>query len=317
MDTLTLGAAVFGFVTVVLAAAGVRSLLVRGHDEVLSRVERAVAPEATASAVAPVKAHSPWLAKALGPLARLSGPKDQSADYTRMKAQLAYAGYRHPWTIEIFFGAKLALALLAAAAVMGASAMSLTGLSHAHAWSVVAAAIAYYAPNLWLGSRVRARQGAVARSLPDSLDLLITCLESGLGLEAALARITREIGLSAPELATELQQTTLEIQAGIVRADAFRRLADRTGLEDLRSLSAVLIQTEMFGTSVAHALRVHASSMRINRTHRAEERAAKVAVKMLLPLVLFILPSLFAVILGPAVVRIATVLMPALTGGHR
>ncbi|HEX9101516.1 MAG TPA: type II secretion system F family protein, partial [Polyangia bacterium] len=129
-------------------------------------------------------------------------------------------------------------------------------------------------------------------------------------------RITAEIGLSSPLLAGELRLTTNEMNAGVVRADAFRRLADRTGLEELRSLSAMLIQTEMFGTSIARALRVHSSGLRVRRTHRAEEKAATVSVKMMLPLILCILPALFCVILGPAVVRIMTILLPTL-GGHQ
>jgi tight adherence protein C len=188
-------------------------------------------------------------------------------------------------------------------------------LRHPQSWAIVAAAVGFYSPNVWLSRRLKARQTALSRGLADTLDLLVTCVEAGLGLEAALVRITREIGLSAPLLASELSQTTLEMQAGKPRPEAFRRLAERTGLEELRSLSAILIQTEMFGTSVAKALRVHAGTMRTRRTHRAEERGATVAVKMLLPLILFILPSLFAVILGPAVVRIVKILLPAL-GGH-
>ena len=134
------------------------------------------------------------------------------------------------------------------------------------------------------------------------MDLLVTCVEAGLGLDAALARVADEIRLASPLLAQELNLTFLEIQAGIARRDAFRRLSERTGVEDLRQLSAVLTQTEMFGTSIAKALRVHADGMRIKRMQRAEERAASVGVKMTLPLILCILPSLIAVVLGPAMV---------------
>src|SRR5262249_39799786 len=157
---------------------------------------------------------------------------------------------------------------------------------------------------------VTARQTELSRALPDTLDLLITCVEAGLGIEAALNRLTAEIGLSAPLLAGELRQTTMEIQAGMGRADAFRRLAERTGLEELRSLSAMLIQTEMFGTSIGRALRVHSSAIRVKRTHRAEEQGATVAVKMMLPLIFCILPSLFVIIMGPAVVRILHNMLP-------
>jgi tight adherence protein C len=196
------------------------------------------------------------------------------------------------------------------------SALRATAIVHVQMYAVVLAAFGFYSPNVWLRRRVKQRQMAIGKSLPDTLDLLVTCVEAGLGLDAALGRITSEIGLSAPELSSELRQTTMEIEAGVVRAEAFRRLAERTGLEELRSLSAMVIQTELFGTGIARALRVHSSSMRTRRTHRAEEEGATVAVKMMLPLILCILPSLFAVILGPAVVRIAQILLPSMSGGH-
>jgi tight adherence protein C len=146
----------------------------------------------------------------------------------------------------------------------------------------------------------------IERSLPDAIDLLVTCVEAGLGLDAALSRVAEEITLAAPLLAAELKVTFLEIQASIPRRDAFRRLSERTGVEDLRQLSAVLTQTEMFGTSIARALRVHSEGMRIRRMQRAEEKAAMVGVKMTLPLILCILPTLMAVVLGPAVATIMT-----------
>jgi tight adherence protein C len=136
------------------------------------------------------------------------------------------------------------------------------------------------------------------------MDLLVTCVEAGLGLDAAMARVSEEMTLASPILATELNHTFLEVQAGIPRADSFRRLAERTGVEDLRALSAMLIQTDIFGTSVARALRVHSDGMRVKRMQRAEEKAAMVSVKMTIPLVLCILPSLIAVVMGPAVVMI-------------
>jgi tight adherence protein C len=158
----------------------------------------------------------------------------------------------------------------------------------------------------------RRPQKRISRALPDTLDLLVTCVEAGLSVEAALARVVQEVALNAPILAGELQQTMLEIRAGVARGEAFRRLAARTGLEELRSLAATLIQTELFGTSISRALRVQAAGMRVRRTHRAEEKAATVATKMLIPLILCILPSLFSVIMGPAAVRIVRTLLPSL-----
>jgi tight adherence protein C len=129
-----------------------------------------------------------------------------------------------------------------------------------------------------------------------------------LGIDASLSRVSEEIGIASPTLAAELNVTFLEVQAGVTRPDAFRRLAERTGVEELRQLSAMLIQTELFGTSVARALRVHAEGMRIKRMQRAEEKAAMVGVKMTIPLVLCILPSLIAVMLGPAIASIVETL---------
>jgi tight adherence protein C len=136
------------------------------------------------------------------------------------------------------------------------------------------------------------------------MDLLVTCVEAGLGLDAAMSRVSQELQLSSPILGEEMNQTFLEVQAGVTRADSFRRLADRTGVEDLRSLAAMLIQTDIFGTSVARALRIHSDSMRVKRMQQAEEKAAMVSVKMTVPLVLCILPSLIAIVMGPAIVMI-------------
>ncbi|HVT07123.1 MAG TPA: type II secretion system F family protein, partial [Polyangia bacterium] len=148
------------------------------------------------------------------------------------------------------------------------------------------------------------RKQALENPLPDAIDLLVTCVEAGLSLDAAMARVAQEMELVAPILAQELKQTMLEIQAGVKRSDAFHRLSTRTGVEDLKSLSAMIIQTELFGTSVSRALRVHSEGMRTKRMQRAEEKAAMVSVKMTVPLILFILPSLMVVVMGPAALMI-------------
>jgi tight adherence protein C len=151
---------------------------------------------------------------------------------------------------------------------------------------------------------------AIERALPDTLDLLVTCVEAGLGLDAAIARVAEEQELSAPILSAEIKMTFLEVQAGMRRTEAFRRLADRTGVDELKSLAATLNQTEIFGTSVSVALRTQSEWIRMRRMQKAEERAATVAVKMTIPLVLFILPSLLMVIMGPAGLSIARNLLP-------
>ena len=294
--------------------AGLRAVLASPREEVLDRVDRVTRSLPTLEPVARPRSERPSLwAALLKPLARLSKP--QGDELSRFRARLVHAGYRKERAVEIFFGAKIALGLVLASLPLLVAWLRASPMSSSKVLAIVLGAVGFYAPNMWLRSRVRGRQLAIVRALPDTLDLMVTCVEAGLGLEAALQRITHEIGLSSPVLASELRQTVMEIQAGVARADAFRRLAERTGLEELRTLSAMLIQTEMFGTSIARALRVHSDGMRVRRTHRAEEKGATVSVKMMLPLILCILPALFTVILGPALVRIINILIPTLA--HR
>jgi tight adherence protein C len=316
MDVTIVLGAMMAFVAVVSVLLGVRTLSAAPRDEVLDRVRRATRVSAVDPGFEAYREppRSLW-ATLLRPLSVLARPK-QGDELSRVRTRLVHAGFRGEHAVEIYFGAKIALAFWLGAMPFVASAVRATAIPNAYMIAVVLAAIGFYSPNVWLGRRLNARQRALKRSLPDTLDLLVTCVEAGLGLDAALRRITDELGLSAPELAGELRLLTMETQAGISRPEAFRRLASRTGLEELRSLSAMIIQTEMFGTSIARALRIHSDTMRMRRVHRAEEEGAKVAVKMMLPLILCILPALFAVILGPAVVRIYNLLLPAL-GGHK
>ncbi len=298
-------------VTISCLLLAVRALVSNPRDEVLERVERLTTQAEPLAGDVGRGRRSSLLASAVRPLSKLSKP-EEGKDLTRARAALAHAGFRGEQSVEIFFGTKIALSLALSGSLVLLSALMKDPIRNVWMMAVILGAIGFYAPNLWLRSRTKERQRALSKALPDTLDLLVTCVEAGLGVEAALARVTQEITLSSPLLATELKQTTLEVQAGVARPDAFRRLADRTGIEELRTLAATLIQTEMFGTSIAGALRIHAESIRVRRTHRAEEAAATVAVKMMIPLILFILPSLFAIILGPAVVRIVKTLLPAL-----
>lgn len=313
MDPAVLLGAALSAVAAIAMVIGIRVMVAAPRDTVIERLKRVTRVAEPAEPVFAIAPRGSFWATLLAPLSRIARPK-QVDELSRIRTKLVHAGFRSEHAVEIFFGAKIALSVALASGLLTGSALRANAVPHLHMLVVVVAAVGFYAPNLWLRGKVKARQSAVGRSLPDTLDLLVTCVEAGLGLDSALARITQEIGLSAPELASELRLTTTEIQAGVARADAFRRLAERTGIEELRSLSAMIIQTEMFGTGIARALRVHSSSMRTRRTHRAEEEAATVAVKMMLPLILCILPSLFAVILGPAVVRIVQLLMPSLGG---
>ena len=247
------------------------------------------------------------MARGFSPLAKLAAPTGEG-ELSAVRAKLAHAGFRSPFALQVFLGSKVLLALGFVAVVLWINAVRVEPIPYLAAWGVALAATGLFLPNLALRARVRERQRLIDEGLPDALDLLVTCVEAGLGLDAALQRVAGELALARPVLAEELVLTFLEVKAGAKRTDAFRALAQRTGLQDLKTLAATLIQTELFGTSVANALRIQAEGMRIRRMQRAEERAAVLSVKMAFPLVLCFLPALMAVILGPAMVGIMNTL---------
>jgi tight adherence protein C len=299
-----------GMATVLLFAAGLRALTVRRRDVVIARLDRMVGRVEPSADGHDEAGSSSLLGRLARPFAWVARPT-QAAELSRLRLRLTQAGLRSEYAMELFLASKLLLAGLSTGAFLHINSHLVRGLTFPMD-AVVAVWLCgagFFLPSLWLSSRIKQRQVLLERSLPDAMDLLVTCVEAGLGLDAALSRVADEMHLAAPLLAAELQLTFLEVQAGVPRRQAFRRLADRTGVEDLRQLSAVLTQTEIFGTSIARALRVHADAMRIKRMHKAEERAAMVGVKMTLPLVLCILPSLMAIVLGPALVSLFTKLI--------
>jgi tight adherence protein C len=165
--------------------------------------------------------------------------------------------------------------------------------------------LGYLLPEIWLIGKIRARQHRLRLAIPDGLDLLVICVEAGLGLDHALMRVAQELRITHPEFTEELQLVTAEMRLGKTRVEALRELARRTGLDDIKALVAMLVQTERFGTSIAQSLRVHSDDMRLKRRQRAEELAAKISVKMVPVLVFFVFPALMIVILGPAIITIA------------
>jgi tight adherence protein C len=307
---IQLGLATLGLMVALLAvAAGLRAMFFAEPSDVVKRLERTVGrADAVERAVG---RPGRGLSKILQPLSWLARPT-KAAELSRLRNRLIQGGLRGPFALETFLASKLILAFASTVLVLEINSrffqlrfpLDLV----VPVWTCI---IAFFLPNVWLSSKVKDRQTQIERGLPDAMDLLVTCVEAGLALDAAMSRVSEEIGLASAILGAELNLTFLEIQAGIQRPDAFRRLADRTGVDDLRSLSAMLIQTDLFGTSVARALRVHAEGMRIRRMQRAEERAAMVGVKMTIPLILFILPSLISILLGPAMVSIFEKLLPA------
>jgi len=218
------------------------------------------------------------------------------------------AGYRRQEAVTAMFGAKI---------LLPAGLLSFVYFTNIYTYSptlilVGAGLVGFLLPELWLTWRVRRRQHILRLALPDVLDLLVICVEAGLGLDQAILRVSQELKIAHPELTEELQLVNLEMRAGKTRLEALRELASRTGVDDIKALVAMLIQTDRFGTSVARSLRVHSDSLRIKRRQRAEEMAAKATVKMVPPLVFFIFPALFIVILGPAVIAVGRQLLPVL-----
>lgn len=213
---------------------------------------------------------------------------------------LEQAGIRHSKSVMYYFASR---ALLAAG--LGVAALVLGGVVAAGMGNVVLLVVfggllGWMLPFIYVRLGVRRRQHELQRALPDALDLMVVCVEAGLGLNQALLRVGEEMGQLSPPMSDELTLVSLEIRAGTPRSDALRNLSRRTGLSDVQSLVGMLIQTDRFGTSVARALRVHSDSLRTKRRQRAEEAAAKTSIKMLLPLAFCIFPAMFVVILGPA-----------------
>ena len=170
----------------------------------------------------------------------------------------------------------------------------------------------YILPDFMLSKRVSARQEKIQLALPDALDLLVVCVEAGLGLDQAILKTSEELRVTHTDICDELNLVNLELRAGKPRKDALKNLADRTGVEDVMGLVSMLIQTDRFGTSVAQSLRVHSDSLRTKRRQRAEERAHKVSVKLVFPLVFLIFPAMFVIILGPGIIKIMQQLFPAI-----
>ena len=233
------------------------------------------------------------------------GPSDETP---RTQLLMLRAGYRSSEALLAMRGFKLLTPIAFVGFVFA------TGLYRWNIYMVplVAATLGYLFPDMFLTWRVTARQHRLRRGLPDGLDLLVICVESGLGLDQALMKVAQELRITHHELSEELQLVNLEMRIGKTRIDALRELARRTGLEDIKSLVAMLVQTDRFGTSVAQSLRVFSDELRIKRRQRAEEMSAKTTVKMVPPLVFFIFPALMVVILGPAVITLLRQLMPAL-----
>jgi len=241
-----------------------------------------------------VEMAAPALSKALQPKTEL--------EQSELKRRLANAGYNAPGAPQIFLAIKFAM-MIGGAMLGGGFGLVSWGLTQ-KGWTsiIVGAGLGFYLPELFLAFIKRGRQEKIFLQLPDTLDLLVVCVEAGLGLDAGMRRVCDELLDSAPELTSEFNMANKQLQMGRPRREVLHDLGVRTGVDDMRALAAILIQADKFGSSIAQALRVQSDSMRVKRRQIAEERAAQTAVKMIFPLVLFIFPGIFVVLVGPAAI---------------
>jgi tight adherence protein C len=224
-------------------------------------------------------------------------PKSQ-AEVSVTQQRMIRAGYRKDSVVKLFYGAKVLVPLSFCLLAL------VSGLAHSNAFFVYALALGlgFLAPDFWLGRRIATRQKHIRLGLPDALDLMVICIEAGLSMDQATARTAEELRTAQPAISDELGIVVLEQRAGRARSDAWKQFAERTGVDSVRNLVSVLVQSEQLGTSVAKTLRVHSDTLRTQRRQRVEEQAAKTTIKLVFPLVFFIFPSLFLVTLGPALI---------------
>lgn len=243
---------------------------------------------------------------ALGPVASYILPREE-LERNKMMRQLVRAGFRSPQALQVFYAIKsLMIFALPMVVLMGSRFLPEIETQSALTYAMFAAGVGMVAPNYVLHHLVERRIKSLRHAFPDALDLLVVCVESGLGLAAAIQRVADELDVSHPELAFELSTVNAEIRAGTPREKALRNLAERTGLPDIRGLVGLLVQTMRFGTSVADALRVYSEEFRDKRMQRAEELAAKMGTKLIFPLIFCMFPCFFIIAIGPAVLRIMT-----------
>ena len=232
------------------------------------------------------------------------------AELSKLKTRLANAGFRSEGARAVFLGLKL-VGLMAALFIGGGTVVGIKGITPNALLTVgVLAMTFFYLPDLIVGFLARSRQQAIFLALPDALDLMVVCVEAGLGLDHAMRKVSDEMKRTHRVLSEEFALTNFHLQMGRPRSEALHELGVRTGVSDLRALAAVLIQADKFGSSIAQALRVQSESLRTRRRQLAEEKAAKTAVKLIFPLVLFIFPGIFVVLVGPAAITMVREMFP-------
>jgi tight adherence protein C len=304
-DYLPIVAYGFLFVATTLLAWGLMTWLMGGMTPVRRRLHDMVQPP-TEVPHAPHK-EGEFDVRWMEPAVRLILPTE-GWRRSQLRTRLVRAGYRRPNAIHLFLALKLLLALALPFLLVTPLLLPVTwpGINKLLVVAALAASavIGFYLPDLQVTSRIRERQRIFVEGFPDALDMLVVCVEAGLGLDAAIQRVGHEMGVTNRVIADEFGLLSLELRAGKSREEALRALGERVDVDEVRALTTMLIQAEHFGTSVGTALSEHADEMRIRRIQTAEEKAAKLPVKLILPVAVFIFPALFLVVLGPALVRI-------------
>ncbi len=292
MPLLILVIVVFVTVALVVFAFGAAAVT---PTSVLGARLRALGGQQVQVPEKPVTKVKERLEQALDPISKAI-PLSPS-DVSRTRAWLIQAGLREPRHVSYYLGTRLVFAILGLAGVVVFSGFGSLPLL------VCVPAFGFFLPRFFLKRMIKDRQQRIRIALPDALDLTVICVEAGLALDQALMRVGKDLHHAHPDLSEEFHLVNLEMRAGKPRAEALRNLVDRTGVDDIRALVGTLIQTDRFGTSVAQALRVHSDSLRTARRQRAEEQAAKTTIKMVPPLVIFILVPFLAVTVGPALIQ--------------
>ena len=304
--TLIFAALVFALVLTLSLAVLSRWLPDPGRERLARLITPSAAPAAQVSAWQQAQAQLLSGLLWLGPwTSGLSGGDGDTPSTLRLR--FGHAGWRSPVALQIYFISKTLLTVLLptlAWSVLNAQGWPANTMLRM-ALVVAAAAVGYYLPDAVLRLRIQRRQLELLHAFPDALDLLRLCVQAGLGLDAAIERVGREMRHARPILSEEFALTGLALRAGSSRAEALRNLSQRVGLKDIDALVSMLIQADRFGTSVSESLAVHADALRIQRRLRAEEAAAKLPVKLLIPLIFCVFPSLLTVLLGPVVVTLA------------
>ena len=302
------------FFTTILTVLALFFLMESRKESLPQRVKEIVSPT-TKSRLGVFQVIKEWLAGTWKRFQSRTPTKDEvltlflGGQLSGARLLLNKAGYRKPYSYTIYLWIRVGLPLLLVVLVIAAGKGLRFPARELFFMTMLAFAAGILFPIHWLTVRVRRRREQVEDSLPDALDLLTVCVDAGLGLNSSIVKITEEFLLSSPALSEEFDIVNREMLAGKPRVEAFRSLAERTGVEDVKSFVAMLIQTEKLGTSLSQSLRVHSDSLRTRRRQRAEEAAAKTTIKLVFPLVLLMFPALFIVMLGPGMIQVYRILL--------